>query len=102
MTTRAGWTEAKYPGDSVRVTYLEWPSTGEIGDVRIQTYVVGSDGKNFRVAGFLPGRTVELPGDTPKTEPSCEFWTDNPEQADSWFALYVKRAQEDGWRVRNG
>lgn len=95
MTIRTGWTEPKYPGDMVRRTDLDWPSTGELGVVGIQHY-----GKNLRVASFCPGRVVELPGDTPKTEPNCEFWTDNPEQADAWFDLYVKRLQEDGWRLR--
>lgn len=99
--TRAGWTEAKYPGDSVRVTYLEWPSTGEIGVVSVQAYDMKPAEMKYRVACFCPGRSEQVAGDTPKMVPECEFWTDNAEQADAWFDLYVKREQEDGWRLRN-
>jgi hypothetical protein len=92
------WTEPKYPGDAVRITMLErnGPFGEEIGDVRIQHYGAGK----FRVAMFVPGIVIELPGDTPKTEPEFHQWHIDKDVADEIFDEYVKCAIEGGWQER--
>lgn len=91
---RGEWSTPQYPGDAVRMLPLVMckPPT-EMGDVRIQHYGVGS----YRVASFLPGRTVCCEGDTPKTEPESEEWCETVAGANAWFDLFVSRAKRDGW-----
>lgn len=88
----------KYPGDAIHTTRFEWPGTGELGDVRIMDYGVGSK-LRYRVACFCPGREVELPGDTPKVEPECDHWTNDIITALEWYKLYISREIRDGWTV---
>lgn len=92
------WTVPRYPGAAVRIVALRRGE--EIGDVRIQHY-----GNNVRVAAFLPGRVVELPGDTPKTEPENYAWypvPDRARRADEVFDCYLDQAKADGWVVVAG
>lgn len=85
------WTEPKYPGDAVRILQLK--RGDEIGDVRIQHY-----GEKVRVASFLPGVAVCLPGDTPKTEPERSVWCVNNFAADALYDQYVQDAYADFWQ----
>lgn len=87
------WTEAKYPGDAVRIRMLR--RGDELGDVRIQQYSVTP--QSVRVAKFLPGNEVFLPGDTPKTEPEQDEWCSSSWRADEVFDRFVQDAYNDGW-----
>src|SRR5665647_3076550 len=89
--------EPEYPGASIRTVRMVWPSTGELGEVRLMDYGSGSK-KRYRVACFCPGRTVELPGDTPKVEPEADNWCVTFADANAWFGLYVDRERADGWK----
>jgi hypothetical protein len=86
------WSTPQYPGDSVRITRLR--RKDEIGDVRIQVYTETA----VRVATFLPGVSVCLEGDTPKTEPERSAWV-VPRLADRLFDRYVSEARADGWLI---
>jgi hypothetical protein len=86
------WTEPKYPGDAVRILPLK--RGNEMGDVRIQAYMPAM----VRVAAFLPGRDIFLPGDTPKTEPEKCEWCENSFTADELFDTYVQEAYAAGWQ----
>jgi hypothetical protein len=92
----AKYREPEYPGASIRTARLIWPSTGELGEVRLMDYGSNSK-KRYRVAAFCPGRTVELPGDTPKVEPEADNWCALLAGANAWFDLYVDRERRDGW-----
>lgn len=90
------WTEAKYPGDAVRVQLLYRGGHGrpvELGEVCIQKY-----DNVVRVGSFLPGVDVTLPGDTPKTIPEkyMHYRYDHP--ADAQFEAYVQEAYDAGWQ----
>jgi len=61
----------KYPGYAVRIQRLT--KDDEVGDVRIMDYGM-SPYCRYRVASFLPGRSVCVEGDTPKTEPERDAW----------------------------
>jgi len=89
--------EPEYPGASIRTHRLVWPSTGELGEVRLMDYGSGSK-KRYRVACFCPGRVVELPGDTPKVEPEADNWCETLADASAWLGLYVDRERRDGWK----
>jgi hypothetical protein len=96
---RGLWTEAKYPGDAVRILalYREYaPGRHELGDIRIQHY------ETFvKVGSFLPGVTECSPGDTPKTWPEVHnvYRGDNQaDLADAEFDRYVQDAYADGWQ----
>lgn len=93
LSDREGWTKPAQPGGAVRITYLE--RAQELGDVRIQQY-----DRKYRVAAFLPGVSVFLPGDTPKTEPEVSQWCAFPDFADRAFERLVIQAAGDGWMVR--
>lgn len=80
----------KYPGDSCVIVYLK--KADEIGDVRVQVY-----DSHYRVATFLPGRSECPPGDTPKTVPERDQWTEDRREADKVFVQYVIAAFRDGW-----
>jgi hypothetical protein len=95
LSDREGWTKPAYPGDSVRCARLE--RDGVLGDVRIQWY----GERSFRVAVFCPGVTVELPGDTPKTEPEVSVWAHAPAEADRLFDFVFERQVREGWRVHD-
>ena len=92
--------EPEYPGESIRTVRMVWPSTGELGEVRLMDYGSGSK-KRYRVAAFCPGRVVELPGDTPKVEPEADNWCETLADASAWFGLYVDRECRDGWKRAN-
>jgi hypothetical protein len=92
-----GYTEPEYPGAAICTTRLVWPGTGELGEVRLMDYGSGSK-RRYRVAAFCPGRTVELPGDTPKVEPEADNWCVTLADAAEWFKLYVDRERRDGWK----
>lgn len=88
------FSQPKYPGDAV---LLQQFSRGEeIGDVRIMDY---SDGckTRFRIACFLPGISVFLPGDTPKTESERDCWRNSEAAARRVFGIYCRGAKQDGW-----
>lgn len=85
------WTEAKYPGDAVRIQMLH--RDGELGDIRIQLY----DGQ-AHVCAFLPGQCTMSPGDTPKTAPEKSEWATSSFAADELFDRYVREAYADGWQ----
>lgn len=89
------WTKPKYPGDAVRILmlYRGEGRDAEIGDIRIQDY-----GKSVRVGTFLPGDSVCLPGDSPKTEPEKSEWCTSSWQADAQFDNYVQDAYAEGWQ----
>lgn len=88
------WTEAKYPGDAVRIELLR--RGDEIGDIRIQDYNERLT-QAYRVAAFLPGVDVCLPGDTPKTEPDKHQWDLSKREADAHFDRFLAEAHRDGW-----
>lgn len=88
----APWAAARYPGDAVRVQYLQ--KGEEIGDIRIQRY----NEVSFRVATFLPGNAVCLPGDTIKVEPERSEWAPTKVRADALFDKFVVDASADGWQ----
>ena len=96
---RGLWTEAKYPGDAVRIQMLyrrDARGVIELGDIRIQHY-----GHFVKVGSFLPGEVECSPGDTPKTWPeeSFTFRGDNQcDLADAEFDKYVQEAYADGWQ----
>lgn len=95
---RGLWTEAKYPGDAVRILML-YRGNGrarEIGDIRIQHYST-----YVKVGTFLPGETECSPGDTPKTWPEKHetFRADNEtDKADAEFDKYAQEAYAAGWQ----
>jgi hypothetical protein len=90
--------EAKYPGDAIRLRLLI--KGDELGDVRIQDY--GSASKQrYKVGTFLPGVTECTPGDTPKTWPEKDFWTNDGDEAIRVFTLYVMESMKDGWKLFN-
>jgi hypothetical protein len=89
--------EPEYPGASICTVRMIWPSTGELGEVRLMDYGSGSK-KRYRVAAFCPGRLVELPGDTPKVEPEADNWCTTLDDAKAWLGLYVDRERRDGWK----
>lgn len=88
------WTEPKYPGDTVRILPLK--RGRETGDIRIQAY----NARSFRVAAFLPGVDVALPGDTPKVTPERSCFRATSYAADEEFDLYVQSAYAEGWQNR--
>jgi hypothetical protein len=94
---RGLWTEAKYPGDAVRIQLLYRGGHGqpiELGDVRIQKYETVA-----RVAAFTPGRCSGVfPGDTPKTEPDKYMHYRFADPADAKFDEYLQEAYQDGWQ----
>lgn len=84
------WTEAKYPGDTVRVMWLTKGT--EFGSVRIQHF-----GEFVKVGAFTPGAEECPDGDTLKVWPNeWETFTENF-SADGRFDDYVQRAFADGW-----
>lgn len=87
------WTPAKYPGDSVRQQLLI--RGDECGDIRIQEIRADC----WRVASFLPGFTIELPGDTPKMNPELDAWYYVSFRANECFDLYLAQALADGWQI---
>lgn len=94
------WTEPKYPGDAVRIALLI-RGEHELGDVRIQDYGPGKDGKRYRVGTFLPGETECTPGHTPKTWPDKSVWRTTPGEANSTFLEYVRIAKASDWKDYN-
>ncbi len=93
LSDREGWGKPDYPGASVKIAYMVRGE--EMGDVRIQHY-----GPNkYRVGSFLPGVSVCLPGDTPKTEPEVCAWFNEPNFADRAFDEHVGAAKRQGWTV---
>lgn len=82
-----------YPGETMRIAYFE--RSAEMGDVRIQVYETC-----FRVATFLPGIVVALPGDTPKIEPERSEWHTTRRDADQAYDRFTRDARADGWRSR--
>lgn len=92
-----GWKKAEYPGDSV--LQQDFLKDNEFGDVRIMDYGEGMVTR-YRVAMFCPGSVVFLPGDTPKTEPEADIWSNDEQEAQSLFELFVDCAKEDGWLTK--
>lgn len=93
---RGLWTEAKYPGDAVRIQMLyrrDARGRVELGDIRIQKY-----DNVVRVASFLPGIEECSPGDTPKTAPEKSMHYRFADPADGEFDKYVQEAYADGWQ----
>lgn len=90
---RGLWTEAKWPGDSVRELTLY--RGDEIGFIAIQQYTT-----TIKVGSFLPGISECPPGDTPKTRPekSETFKSNGADAADALFDNYVQAAYADGWQ----
>lgn len=91
------WSTPKYPGDAVR-SYL-MKRNGETGSIVIQHF-----GRTVLVAAFLPGQTIQLPGDTPKRMPELSDYFDPSSGlgrvlADAEFDSYVEQAVRDGWLV---
>lgn len=78
------------PGDAVRIIYLK--RGDELGDIRIQWF-----DHAYRVGTFLPGNTVDNPGDTPKTEPEKHEFKNIRTAADAVFDRYVAEARAEGW-----
>lgn len=93
LSDREGWTIPEYPGASVRALHLR--RGAEAGDVRIQYFRQDC----YRVATFLPGVHVQLPGDSPKTEPESSQWCDDPSVADGVFNRLVSQAFAARWEV---
>lgn len=89
------WDAPKHPGDTVRGVLLR--RGDEIGDVRIMSYSQAQEGMQVRVAAFLPGHTVELPGDTPKTEATLDCWHTTRAGANRAYDAYLAQALADGW-----
>lgn len=85
------WTEAKYPGDSVRELALH--RRGELGSIRIQQIRPDC----VKVCSFLPGEVQDLPGDTPKVWPEKSEYITNSYAADELFDRYVQEAYGDFW-----
>lgn len=88
------WKMATYPGDTVRVLALR--RGREVGEIRIQQYSGGT--QSVRVASFLPGNFVCLPGDTGKTEPEKHEWCSSEWQANEIFERYAHAAYAEGWQ----
>lgn len=81
-----------YPGAPVLLKSLK--RDGVEGDVRVQKY----DETHFRVASFLPGVVVELPGDTAKIEPEKSQWVyGSIEEAQEFFVRFIQEAEALGW-----
>lgn len=93
------WTDARYPGDYVRMQQFEHKRDRELGDVRIQDYTtqIGNANKHYRVAAFTPGRSVFSPGDTPKMEPDACTWVRTKQEADEAFDQLCALAEGNGW-----
>lgn len=87
---RLPWRVPRHPGDDLVAQYLR--KGGELGFVTIRQY-----GDSYEVAAFIPGLLVQLPGDTPKTEPEVSRW--HKDQGDAAWAFndMVLEAVEDGW-----
>lgn len=89
MTTK--WKDPAYPGDAVQMQMLQ---RGDVlGDIRIQQY----QPDQFCVATFLPGIPVQLPGDTPKTEPEESSWHTTCLAAVTMFETQLDKAHALGW-----
>lgn len=85
-----------YPGAPVLLVAM---TRGEQeGDVRVQQY----DDTRLRVASFLPGIVVELPGDTAKVEPEISQWVNSYEEAETVFLRYCEQARSAGWSDCDG
>jgi len=86
--------EPAHPGDVIGVVAIQ--RTDEIGLVCAQHY-----GSLVRIAAFLPGQLVTLPGDTPKTEPErfTYFIAEDRAGAERQFDQYLRDAQDEGWVI---
>lgn len=92
--TEAPFLKPGYPGDAVLIQ--RFTRREEIGDVRIMQYGTPAHDK-FRIACFLPGESVFLPGDTPKVEPERDCWRNTEAAARRVFGIYVRTATHAGW-----
>jgi hypothetical protein len=93
--TPIDWTvEPAHPGDMIGATALR--RADDIGLVCVQHY-----GSILRVATFLPGREIFLPGDTPKVEPEryVMLSTDDRVGAERQYSAYLRDAQDAGWVI---
>lgn len=84
--------EPAYPGASIAEITLR--KGDELGLVAIQHY-----GSKLLIAAYLPGGSVVLPGDTPKTRPDRSIWVmpENRLGAETVFDQYVRDARDQGW-----
>jgi len=84
--------EPEYPGIPIALIMLR--KGRELGDVRIQHY-----GRKVKVAAFLPGICMSLPGDSPKTSPDRDEWfdVDNRVGAERTFDRFIRDARDAGW-----
>lgn len=83
---------AKYPGDSVIEARLR--RGNELGSIVVQKYFED----RYRVASFIPGRSVCVEGDIPKTEPERSEWTTTISRAGVFFQHQLADALAQGWR----
>lgn len=87
-----------YPGASAHEIAI---TKGEDhGSVRIMDYGPGVSTR-WRVALFMPGVYQELPGDTPKTWPEQDHWTNDWALAVEIYAGYRALALSHHWRIRS-
>lgn len=86
--------EPAHPGDIIGVVALHRGT--DVGVVCAQHY-----GSLVRVATFLPGVEIWLPGDTPKTEPEHHqlFPIEDRTGAERLFDQYLRDAQDAGWVI---
>lgn len=84
-----------YPGETVRIANFKSVDGNDLGDVRVQRYAPNL----YRVAAFLPGIIIDLPGDTPKLVPERSEWSDTLDKAAMPFERFVIDAIKDGWTV---
>lgn len=91
------WTEAKYPGDSVRCLMVyRRDAVGriELGDVRIQQY-----DSYLKVGMFVPGiQDPPRAGDTPHVWPEKHRDVTNAYDADAVYDNYVQEVYAAGWQ----
>lgn len=94
MTAQPQFGKPLYPGDTVLIVHLE--RGNELGDVRVQQYALDQ----FRCATFLPGCSVQSPGDTAKVEPEIAAYRSTKLEARACFDGLVDDALADGWRFK--
>lgn len=87
------WRAAKYPGDAVFTFRLSWGDA--LGVIEIRHYKGATT--EWRTCAFVPGVTVFVAGDSPKTLPDESEWFDSPLAAYGMARVYLARAERAGW-----
>jgi hypothetical protein len=86
--------QPRYPGDTIaEVPIYRASEQGFVCVHHFETFLM--------VSTFVPGRMIQLPGDTPKTEPelSDTFEVEDRTGAEQCFDRYLRDAQDAGWVI---